>query len=911
MILHAIEMTSVGPFIETVRVGPFAPGLNILAAPNESGKTTALRAAARAFFDRHTTKSQDLKLLRPVGTDLAPRVCVEFEAKGDRYRIEKTFLQAPRSILYRWQDGRWSPLAEADAADGRVRDLLGSTLPGNGATRPEHWGMLGFLWARQGEPSNWPGFGSGGVGEVIRARLAQVEIDPLVERLRASLSSEASESFTSKGQRRRGGPLDRAENELERIEAALAELAKARETMQAAREIHERASAEVVQLESEHAERAAAAESLRQQAEAAEKGKAELQRRKSELATAQTALDAVAADAGRWVSLQSDLEKVAAVLSDAEGSVRETETKLEDIRKAIAVETAKRPGLGTRLAELRSSQQRVLALLRLRRLAADTGELARLVASAEASDAKLGELRKRRAEIPSVTPRMLAQIEGDFGKVRTLSAQVEALGLMVELTPEKSGNLEVNFGSKLEVRELGAGEKVTLRSAQSMELRLEGWGRLRVRSGATEARELAEELEDTARRLKCVLEEVGVDSPEAAREAISVRRQLDVEIKAAAAMQRQQLGEYESLDRIREALAASRQRERLLGDSLAPETEELEQSSASLESTEARCEEAIPVAEAAMRDLDRLIESLREQESNALAERDRRKTEMVDQRILRRTLEAQIADLKERYPQGTEGAKANAQTEFVRAEARLEAVKSELPPDFEKLPDRNRRASAALQQLANDIQARRAERDNASGALATLGGQGIFSRETELMERRTEVMVRRNAARDRGWSARIASDLIEYRRQAATRSVLAPLEARLSAAFAELTGRATRRVFLNENLQIAGIGRTSEALYPFDSLSQGAREQLLLCLRLAVASELALDEPQVLILDDVLVNTDGVRQERILDRLGAMAGNLQILILTCHPDRFRGAGAVVEMGRPQPPEVIVGEREVG
>ena len=73
-------------------------------------------------------------------------------------------------------------------------------------------------------------------------------------------------------------------------------------------------------------------------------------------------------------------------------------------------------------------------------------------------------------------------------------------------------------------------------------------------------------------------------------------------------------------------------------------------------------------------------------------------------------------------------------------------------------------------------------------------------------------------------------------------------------------------------------------------MSQGAKEQLLLCLRLAVAQELAADEPQILILDDVLVNTDSARQERILDVLGAQADRLQILILTCHPDRYRGVG---------------------
>lgn len=179
-----------------------------------------------------------------------------------------------------------------------------------------------------------------------------------------------------------------------------------------------------------------------------------------------------------------------------------------------------------------------------------------------------------------------------------------------------------------------------------------------------------------------------------------------------------------------------------------------------------------------------------------------------------------------------------AQLAFAQAEARVTVTKVDLPPDFEKLPERNKRA----------------------------------------------------VARTQGWCIRIAHDLIEHRKQAATKAVLTPLESRLTSAFAELTGLTDREVFLDENLQIAGIGRTRDSAHAFDGLSQGAKEQLLLCLRLAVAQELATEEPQVLILDDVLVNTDQVRQERILDVLGTQAERLQILILTCHPDRYRGIG---------------------
>ena len=83
-------------------------------------------------------------------------------------------------------------------------------------------------------------------------------------------------------------------------------------------------------------------------------------------------------------------------------------------------------------------------------------------------------------------------------------------------------------------------------------------------------------------------------------------------------------------------------------------------------------------------------------------------------------------------------------------------------------------------------------------------------------------------------------------------------------------------MYLDEELHIAGIGRNRDEVIPFAQLSQGAKEQLLLALRAAVALELSKEEPQILILDDVLVNTDPVRQERVLDYLQQISTNVQI-----------------------------------
>lgn len=66
-------------------------------------------------------------------------------------------------------------------------------------------------------------------------------------------------------------------------------------------------------------------------------------------------------------------------------------------------------------------------------------------------------------------------------------------------------------------------------------------------------------------------------------------------------------------------------------------------------------------------------------------------------------------------------------------------------------------------------------------------------------------------------------------------------------------------------------------------LSRGTRDQLYLCLRLALADEITEGgEPLPLILDDPLVNFDDARLSGALDMLLRVAGRRQVLLLTCH-----------------------------
>jgi ABC-type glutathione transport system ATPase component len=75
-------------------------------------------------------------------------------------------------------------------------------------------------------------------------------------------------------------------------------------------------------------------------------------------------------------------------------------------------------------------------------------------------------------------------------------------------------------------------------------------------------------------------------------------------------------------------------------------------------------------------------------------------------------------------------------------------------------------------------------------------------------------------------------------------------------------------------------------------LSGGENEQVHVATRLALADRLSAQEPQLVVFDDVLMATDPERLARILALLEERRGRLQVLILTCHPERFEGLSEV-------------------
>lgn len=123
---------------------------------------------------------------------------------------------------------------------------------------------------------------------------------------------------------------------------------------------------------------------------------------------------------------------------------------------------------------------------------------------------------------------------------------------------------------------------------------------------------------------------------------------------------------------------------------------------------------------------------------------------------------------------------------------------------------------------------------------------------------------------------------LEAARVEYSRSHRDSLAEQVSRYFSLITGQPLRRVELDADFAVSLRGDRGQAIHPAQ-LSQGARDQLYLSLRLAIADLLAEDVLLPFILDDPFVNCDEERLERIRQALLKVAQSRQIWLLTHNP----------------------------
>jgi DNA repair exonuclease SbcCD ATPase subunit len=214
---------------------------------------------------------------------------------------------------------------------------------------------------------------------------------------------------------------------------------------------------------------------------------------------------------------------------------------------------------------------------------------------------------------------------------------------------------------------------------------------------------------------------------------------------------------------------------------------------------------------------------------------------------------------------------------------------NEIPGDPQKTLQKLERQLAALEEVEAKA---RDEENQAEGRLQNLAAEGAYSKLVACEEKLADLNLRIRREKLRMDATKLLYDTVATCKAAVVAAVAAPVERTATHMLGRIAGPRLGNVRLTENFVPAGV-RPEIATEPVEltNLSGGEQEQLFLIVRLALGQVLAKEERQLVVLDDVLNATDTGRLARVLTLLEECADRLQIVILTCHPERYRGLEA--------------------
>lgn len=855
MKLVSVTLTNIRRFTTPVQINGIGPGLNVLSAANEQGKSTLFDALQALFLTGHRAKSRDIRALRPhAGGN--PEVTVEIDLPEGRHRIMKRWLGRETATVER--EGKL--IAQADAAEAFIAGLM--TGEGEG-------GPAGLLWVRQGLTRLEDEAGSASEREralaTRRGLMSSVagEVDALtggrrMDRALARCREELGQYLTASGKVLKSGPLAQAEAEVDELaqrQAALDDVARRLEQSIARRHELRRILADLTAPEAV-ASRRARLDKARADAEAAARHAGELEQAETRLR-----------DADR---LHQGLAERLATLHRARAEAEAAERSATDQRAAAGKATAERQQAETALAPLAE------ALATARAARQDAEALHRRASAA----ALAGATAQRRAELQTRldAARLLVADRAQHARdaaggpdakaLADLEKLAQALAIQRGLRDQSAPHLTFRHDGTARVLHGGAplDRDATLAVTEVTHFDLPGLGRLTVTPGTAGSGAL----DKAASELAIALSRLGLADMDAARHSAAARTTAQARLSELDGKLR--LYAPEGIARLEADLAAL--------PPPAPDSAELpppditEAAVRAAGETVLRAETAVEKARGTL-DLLRLAET----RNNVLADAAEETCRRARAALAAFSPEAEAALMGEL-----------AEARQAQAEARA---------------DRDRRAAAAPDRTATDAALARArsvaeaaesETRSAELELARLDSEIALRSGEGVLEDLAETVARLGAAQAR--LARLRAEVemlqelgrtLETARNEARDRYLEPVMAELRPLLRVLWPDAELR-FDGESLLPTRLirGGTEEEL---EILSGGTQEQVALLVRLAFARLLTRSgRPAPVILDDALIFTDDDRIERMFDALHALAADQQILVLTCRQRAFRDLG---------------------
>ncbi|WP_281965752.1 AAA family ATPase [Serinicoccus marinus] len=884
MRLHRITLRDVRGVAERTVHLPES-GVVVVEGPNEVGKSTLLEAFDRLLELKATSRSARAQALQPIGRDVGPFVEAEFTLDGQRLRLAKRWLRSPMTEL-EVLSGRPEQLT-GSAAQQRLEALLRGCLDttlwealrltqsGDGTVQP----LVSSGVLRQALDTAADAHLHGGDGERVLDLVEEEYLRYFTERTgrptgdyKAAIAEHArAQTDVAEAHRR----LAEAEELLERQAAARAVVDGLVEQVRAARAALTMARAEAAGITSLVAAHEAAASRLGEAGERARTAATEVERRSAQVREVEESARTLGRHERQVTELAEAAQGLLAVLEPAQQAAHRAETDVESAEQRLEQARDDLDGLEqqeqvTRLEGVLAEVERQALLVEEAREALP----ARAVTPEQVRDveARVHELELQRARHEAASPRVLVRALGDAQEVtvRGAGAGSEAVPPGQERSFVATEDLRVEAPGAIAIVVQGAADSTDRvaaldRARQDLAAALADAGCAdldEMRDAAQSAQTAQAAWREARRDLVSLLQAHGAEADLPQVEAGAAPPTLLARLEEA----RRRLSQLSTDVRERPMadVDAARDAERLAGTRLREARE-------AHRAVRARLSERQEEARRTQAELDRLtgrVEGERARHDQARAALAGARESTGDEELAATTA-LRAAELDEAQDAEITASAALTAADADGVMAALAAAESSATLSQDELEQ----ARARLHTLTGQVE-----------LAASEGRQELYDlavSDLDDAERRVGALDRRARA------ARHLRTTLHEHRDAAHRAYVRPFTAALE--------RLGRRVYgptfgVTVDDQLSVVERTLHGTtVPHDQLSGGAKEQLGILARLAVAQLVDPARGVPVVIDDALGWTDPERLEQMSQVLaGDPVGeqDVQVVLLTCTPDRY-------------------------
>ncbi len=894
MILRRLRVQHFRCFRNPVELSGLGTGIHVIHAPNETGKSSLILAVARALFDRYSTKDREIQQLRPWQTTLSPRVTLEFETGGKLYRLEKAFLDDASSLLDEWTGARFERLADSQRADELVRGFLLASGSGSGATKLGQWGLARLLWLNQSpERHELPHLDNS-----LKARLLDTVGVAALSNEEQSLLKAVETSYLQfftpkKGKLAAGSELEEGAALVRALEDEVTRLMQRRdETAQHSSAIQD-TQVELAALAKEKADYEQQLSGLQARIEMEAKLEQQIALREKDVERQRREQQTLDQKQRELLALRQKVALHQTLSAEKEPIIQQAQTLVDRTEEAYRQSKERHKA---QLSEQDKAEQRVergRLLEKARQSLEEQHKLEGLLNQGAGLEAAVENSRRKTAALKLLSDSDVKRAEDAQRKQQQAQDKLEAQGIEVIFTAEKPQSIEWEAQGHTARHKVAKGEQKIFMGVSAGELRIKGVGHVNVRTGAEEIERLQAEVEKHRKELTRRLGEHGVESLAAlraeweAQQAVLQAQEKHEELLASFL----EAARVDSVEALREKQREQAGKTGALAGQLNLSVDELatyqyldmpalaEEQKVRRQEVKAR-EKAKDEAEAAYRKAELHLRSLIQERDGAIQAA----------RALELELQTQLSALGMPLEQ-LGAAVENSRMELERLENMVKGLRAQLPRPEARAATQRRQLQEALGRAIEAEKKAQEKIIRAETLISQAAAEGLYARLGEAEEklalaneRYLQLQTRARAVENLRTMARSWQDQV-------SRTFVSPIEKAVHARLEYIRGEGRpEQLLLDPEFSEAWM-QTSMGPRPLDSFSWGTQEQTLFALRLALGELLSKQghrpEPQLVVLDDALVNTDTARHRRALELIESAGEALQVLILTAFPDRYR------------------------